>query len=79
MTTPDQATHWKDARGLVITSAQRERLGYDYQTAYNVPCKKMSTGSIKPLAKCKHCDGRGQDPLTTFDPCPVCGRSGGLS
>ena len=79
MTTPKaQATHWMDDRGHSITDKQRIELGFDYQTFYKVPCKKMRFGRIKPLKKCTHCDGQGRDPMATFDPCPVCVRSGGL-
>ena len=70
-------SHWKDDRGHVITDAFREQAGSDWQHYYNVPCR-MVFGRITPLHKCGHCDGKGRDPDATYDPCPTCGKSGGL-
>ena len=70
-------THWKDDRGFALTDGQRADLSSDWQHAYNVPCKVGAFGRITPLHKCLRCDGKGRDPEFTYDPCPVCGKSGG--
>ncbi|MFZ9585573.1 MAG: hypothetical protein ACO280_11550 [Pseudohongiellaceae bacterium] len=72
-----KATHWKDDRGLVLADADREKLGYDWQQAYNVPCR-MVFGRVAPLRRCGHCNGKGRDPASPYDGCPKCGKSGGL-
>lgn len=69
-------THWMDERGLVLTDKQRKNLGGDWAHFYNVPCRSHS-GRVTPLHKCSHCAGAGHDPQATYDPCPVCGKSGG--
>lgn len=71
-------THWKDDRGYVLTDAQREARGFDWQQAYNVPCKAGAFGRIVPLHKCAHCGGKGRDPESPYDACPYCGKSGGV-
>lgn len=71
-------THWKDDRGFALADATRSALGFDWIQAYNVPCKVGAFGRIVPLHKCGHCAGKGRDPVATHDPCPKCGKSGGL-
>lgn len=71
-------THWKDERGFVLNAATRGALGFDWIQAYNVPCKVGAFGRIVPLYKCGHCAGKGRDPEAEHDPCPKCGKSGGL-
>lgn len=71
-------THWKDDRGLVLPDKTRSALGFDWIQAYNVPCKVGAFGRIVPLHKCGHCAGKGRDPEAAYDPCPKCGKSGGL-
>jgi hypothetical protein len=70
-------SHWKDDRGHVITDAYRNEGGSDWQHYYNVPCR-MVFGRVMPLHKCNHCGGNGRDPEASYDPCPTCGKSGGL-
>lgn len=71
-------THWKDDRGFVLTDKDRNRLGSDWQQAYNVPCRAGPFGRIVPLYRCQKCDGKGKDPNSPYDACPRCGKSGGL-
>lgn len=70
-------SHWKDCRGYTITDAQREEGGSDWQHFYDVPCQVVF-GRVTPLHKCTHCNGKGRDPEASYDPCPTCGKSGGL-
>lgn len=85
-------THWMDDRGFVIAAEDRDRRGGDWAHFYNVPCMKaaperkpvLGAGvlregrKVKPLHLCDHCNGVGADPMHPYDPCPKCGRSGGL-
>ena len=69
-------THWMDSRRFVLTDAQREKLGGDYQYFYNVPCK-MVRGKAKPLHICNYCEGTGED-VDEGGSCDACGGAGGL-
>jgi hypothetical protein len=72
------STHWMDDRGLVIAAEDRDRRGGDWVHFYNVPCTKIGR-KVKPLHLCGHCSGAGKDPACPYDPCPKCGKSGGLA
>lgn len=71
-------THWIDDRKLVLTTAQRDSLGADYQAAYNVPCIKVGR-KIRPLHVCPRCNGSGNEPAAEYDACDECRGSGGLA
>ena len=73
----EKETHWIDDRKLVLTNAQRESLGSDYQHAYNVPCR-MVRGKAKPLHVCPRCSGTGEEPGAEYDSCDQCHGAGGL-
>lgn len=75
---PESPTHWKDDRGYVPTGAERSKRGGDWALVYNVPCSKGAFVRIIPMRKCGHCGGKGRDPEFAYDPCSVCGKSGGL-
>lgn len=73
----EKATHWIDDRKLVLTNAERDELGSDYQHAYNVPCR-MVRGKAKPLYVCPACNGTGDELGAEYDSCYLCRGAGGL-